>query len=238
LATGALLYSSDAIGGGFIQQVGLFVGPDGTVYAPRTQNNPLTDFFVAFTDTGTGLVEKWSQPAGFTPFASFAVGPDGSVYAYDTDKRIIRLDPADGDILDTSIALRAPSEVTLAARIAIGADGVLYVTNGGFADGTLFSFDADLMLRWSVPVPNVNVGGPALGRCGVLIVCGTGSEVRAYQTPCPNDLDCDGEVGVLDFLGLLAAWGPNPGHPADLNGDRVVDTLDLLALLAAWGPCR
>jgi len=237
--TGDRLYSSDPIGGGFIRQVGVFVGPDGTVYAPRTQNNPVTDFLVALDDTGAALVEQWSVPMGFTPFASFGVGPDGSVYAYDADNRVIRLDPGDGALLDMSIPLRDPLvEPGVSARMAIGADGVLYVTNGGFTDGALFSFNADLTLRWSQAVPNVNVGGPALGPCGVLVVCGTGSNVRAYRTPCDADLDGDCVVGVLDFLELLAAWGPNPGHPADLDGNGVVDTIDFLALLAAWGPCQ
>ncbi|MHC4220001.1 MAG: S8 family serine peptidase [Planctomycetota bacterium] len=53
---------------------------------------------------------------------------------------------------------------------------------------------------------------------------------------CP-DLDGDGTVGVLDFLELLEAWGPNPGHPADINGDGVVSVLDFLLLIANWGPC-
>ena len=42
---------------------------------------------------------------------------------------------------------------------------------------------------------------------------------------------------VADLLMLLAAWGPNPGHPADFDGDGMVGFSDLLALLAAWGPC-
>ncbi len=55
--------------------------------------------------------------------------------------------------------------------------------------------------------------------------------------PCPWDLDCDGIVGINDFLDLLAAWGPNPGHPADFDGDGIVGITDFLALLANWGPC-
>ncbi|MHC4651089.1 MAG: M14 family zinc carboxypeptidase [Planctomycetota bacterium] len=54
--------------------------------------------------------------------------------------------------------------------------------------------------------------------------------------PCPADFDGDGEVGVTDFLLLLAAWG-NAGGPEDLNGDGVVGVQDFLELLAAWGPC-
>ena len=54
---------------------------------------------------------------------------------------------------------------------------------------------------------------------------------------CPADLNDDGEVGVVDLLVLLGAWGPNPGHPADLNGDGEVGVVDLLELLANWGAC-
>ena len=55
--------------------------------------------------------------------------------------------------------------------------------------------------------------------------------------PCPEDLNHDGVVNVLDLLQLLAAWGPCPACPEDLNGDGVVNVLDLLIVLAAWGPC-
>jgi photosystem II stability/assembly factor-like uncharacterized protein len=55
--------------------------------------------------------------------------------------------------------------------------------------------------------------------------------------PCPWDLDDSGSVGITDLLVLLAAWGPNPGHPADFNGDDFVGINDLLALLANWGAC-
>ena len=125
--------------------------------------------------------------------------------------------------------------------MAIGADGVLYVTNGGFGDGRLFSFNPDLTLRWSTPVTNVNVGGPALGSCGILVVCGIGTDVRAYRTPCPGDVDCDGIVGITDFLAVLGAWGrcpPDPEPcPADIDGDGEVGIQDFLIVLGVWGPC-
>ncbi len=61
------------------------------------------------------------------------------------------------------------------------------------------------------------------------------------DTSCPADIEpignVDGSVNVTDLLALLAAWGPNPGHPADINDDGNVNVTDLLALLGAWGVC-
>ncbi len=52
---------------------------------------------------------------------------------------------------------------------------------------------------------------------------------------CPWDCaDGDGNVGIVDFLGLLAQWG-GPGT-CDVDGGGVGIT-DFLALLANWGPC-
>ena len=45
------------------------------------------------------------------------------------------------------------------------------------------------------------------------------------------------QTGIIDFLALLGAWGPNPGHPADIDGNGTVGIEDFLALLACWGPC-
>ena len=62
--------------------------------------------------------------------------------------------------------------------------------------------------------------------------------VGAPVAGCPWDIsNFDGVVGINDLLELLAAWGPNPGHPADFNGDNVVGINDLLELLGNWGPC-
>ena len=54
------------------------------------------------------------------------------------------------------------------------------------------------------------------------------------------DLDADGSVGIVDFLLLIASWGPcdEPCPPAclgDLDGDCVVGIGDFLALLGMWG---
>ena len=86
---------------------------------------------------------------------------------------------------------------------------------------------------------NINIGGPALGENGTVLVCGVGTDVRAYRAlvpPCPPDVNGDGVVDVLDLLAVLAAWG-NAGGPEDINGDGIVNVLDMLEVLAAWGPC-
>jgi hypothetical protein len=54
---------------------------------------------------------------------------------------------------------------------------------------------------------------------------------------CPWDLDAGGDVGVTDFLALLAAWGTAPVGPPDFDGDGVVAVGDFLQILAHWGPC-
>jgi len=52
---------------------------------------------------------------------------------------------------------------------------------------------------------------------------------------CPwNCADADGNVGIVDFLALLAQWG-GPGT-CDFDGGGV-GINDFLALLANWGPC-
>ncbi|MHC4966216.1 MAG: YncE family protein, partial [Planctomycetota bacterium] len=60
-------------------------------------------------------------------------------------------------------------------------------------------------------------------------------EIFNDSSGCPADCgDSDGNVGVVDFLALLAQWG-KPGA-CDFNGGGV-DVVDFLELLANWGPC-
>jgi outer membrane protein assembly factor BamB len=179
LENGQYLYSSESLSPGIIQQVAPFVGPDGTVYGTRTMNNVTTDFLFALSDKGSYFEEKWSVPLGYVPFGTFGVGPDGSVYSYSQSDEVIRIDPETGIVTDTS-------EVNLGGdftqpRMAVDAYGNVFVTNGGFSSGALHSFNPDLTLRWTENITNVNVGGPAIGNNGNMIVCGTGTNVRAYE---------------------------------------------------------
>jgi hypothetical protein len=83
---------------------------------------------------------------------------------------------------------------------------------------------------WSGDEPNTPVTGTLSGAVVEIKPC------------CPADLDYDCFVGIIDFLMLLAAWGPcpDPCPPpclGDLDGDCEVGIIDFLMLLAAWGPC-
>jgi len=53
-----------------------------------------------------------------------------------------------------------------------------------------------------------------------------------------GDLDLDGVVGIVDFLMLLASWGPCPADDdclADLDGDGTVGIGDFLFMIQNWG---
>jgi len=178
LATGAFQYQGPTMAGFTIQTTPM-VGPDGSIYLARVQNNASVDYFYAFDDTGTALVQKWFRPAGYSYASEFAVGPDGSVYHLTLAGASDRLDPATGATVSTSGPLVAD---TWAPRMGVDAMGRVFVSNGGFANGRVWSFDEDLTIRWSLPVQNVNIGAPAIGRDGTLVIAGVGTNVKAYRT--------------------------------------------------------
>ena len=69
---------------------------------------------------------------------------------------------------------------------------------------------------------------------------GTGSVWAACSGECPVgcEWDCadgDGDVGIVDFLQLLAEWD-QVGTACDFDGGGV-SIVDFLKLLANWGPC-
>ncbi len=198
---GQYLYESDGIEGGFIQQVAPFVGPDGTVYAPRSCNNPSTDYLVAFDDNGSSLVEKWRVEIGYIPFASFGVGPDGSVYTYDRNGAIVRLDPDTGSVVDTSQNISAG----IGVRMAIDGNGRVFAADNDY----LYSFNADLSLRWSEYI--YGVVGPAMAYDGTLIACGRGTNLIAYEGSGPSGIDDGDDPGTpLAYGAYLLPNYPNP----------------------------
>lgn len=210
LATGAFQYASPVMAGFLIQNTPM-VGPDGTVYLNRAQNNTSVDFCYAFTDTGTGFVQRWAVPSMPGAGAEYGIGTDGSVYMVQPGEILTRLDPTTGAVRNTY-----PTPLGYATtRFCIDADGRLFVSNGGFATGRLFSFDPDLSLRWSVAVPNVNIGGPALGADGTLVIAGVGTNLRAFRTPSPwTSLGggVPGSNGIPALVGVGTLTGGNTSH--------------------------
>ena len=182
LATGAFLYSGPLMPG-FLMQNTPMVGPDGTVYLNRVQNNPTTDFFYAFDDTGTSFIERWNTPANYNTAVEYTVGPGGEVYMMGPGHTLQQLDPTTGVILNSFAFIDSSS-----VRMATDTLGRVYVSNGEFTTGRFYCFDADLTLRWDTAVPNINIGAPALGDDGTLIVAGIGSDVRAYRNPLAQDI--------------------------------------------------
>ena len=181
--TGARMYQSPTMSGFTLQNTPM-VGPDGTVYLSRTQNNPAVDYYYAFTDTGTALVEKWHIPSYNGAFGEFGVGPDGSLYFVIPGPRLARIDPATGGVIHQTAVLSGFT----AAHVAVDADGKVFCSNSAFATGRLYSYNADLSSRWDVAVQNINIGGPSLGRYGTLVVCGVGTDMRAYRTTNPAEV--------------------------------------------------
>jgi len=60
--------------------------------------------------------------------------------------------------------------------------------------------------------------------------------IQCDEVTCPQDCgDMDGNVGINDFLALLAQWG-DVGSSCDIDGGGV-GINDFLDLLANWGPC-
>ena len=155
------------------------------------------------------------------------------------------------------------SAFNIVRSLNVAPDGSMILTTGevGFGGpGWLKAFDtADGSLLWQIDLP-AEAGGEQfvwsiqptftpdsqtayvttelLGSPGFSFVYAirTGDQVM----PIPGDLDGDGVVGILDFLAVLAAWGPCPGTCppaclADVDGDCTVGILDFLILLANWG---
>ena len=79
------------------------------------------------------------------------------------------------------------------------------------------------------------------GRLDLFMGLCTGWRVFIQQNCCPNDVNGDGTINVLDLIELLLCFG-QPGTagctPADVNSDGIVNVLDLIELLLDFGqPC-
>ncbi len=233
-ATGAKRYASQSIPWLFTQTE-VFAGSNGMVFFPVVPRiSPETDRLYAYQDTGTGLELRWSAPcAAFG--GEHGVTADGSVVFVNYDGFLEIRDQLTGTLRATSsVPVAAVPTFLTSPHIVVDGAGTIFFGNGGFP-GTVFSFNPDLTLRWSVEVPNLNQGGPVLAGDGTLLVAGVGNDFRAFYDPgcAAADLNCDGAVNAQDLAALLGAWGGSGA--GDLDGNGVVGAPDLAILLSAWG---
>lgn len=206
LNTGQRLYQSPVMPGFTLQNTPM-VGSDGTIYLSRTQNNPAVDYFYAFTDTGTSLSEKWHIACAWTTFSEYATGPEGSVYCIIPGPRVAKINPDDGTVIAQSELIADPSYTYLSPHFAIDAIGTVYFSNGGFSDGRVDVFTSDLDPVWNSTVHNINIGGPALCENGILLLCGIGTDIRAYHSLQPMI-----EINVTGGFGKIRSSIKNVGE--------------------------
>ena len=216
---------------GFTLQQTPMVGPDGTVYLARTQNNPAVDFLYAFDDTGAALTERWNVPCAWATTSEFAADAT-SVFYLDTDETVVRASNADGSEIARSDPLAFGTSPS--PRMALDGAGNLFVSNGGFSNGRVYALNPDLSENWSIPVTNINIGGPAIGRDGTMVIAGIGSDLRAYRSSvCVADFNADDTVNILDVIAFITEWS-GAGTGADFNGDGAINILDVIAFINVW----
>jgi len=250
LATGVFQYQGPVMSG-FLNQNTPLVSPDGTILVPRVQNNTTVDFLFAFRDTGTAIQTKWQVPSAYYTGASIGVGPDSSVYGFAPGNILTRYDSTTGNAISAY-----PTTILadfLSPQMAIDSSGRVFVSNGGFANGRLYAFTADLQLLWSRPVMNANIGGPSLGEQGTLVFGGNGTQLVALRTargPTCDSIDFNNDGSLFDPTDVdafLSVFSEGPCVPdtatcndIDFNNDgSVFDPCDLDSFLLRFseGPC-
>jgi hypothetical protein len=138
---------------------------------------------------------------------------------------IKKLSPIDGSTLATSTVVVNDG----AQRMSADSLGRLFYSNGEFGVSILHSFNPDLSLRWSVPVSSVNIGAPAFGPQGTLVVAGTNlvTAYRSAQSTCYANCDASSNAPVLtanDFQCFLNRFAAGESY-ANCDASSGVPTL-------------
>lgn len=205
--------------GGPAPQAGFWVGPDNILYGHRVGDN-----VTAIRDHGDSLEVLWTHEISgeypyYSPWSQFGCGPDSSVYV-PSYGRVFRLDNETGAALDSSEVLQDLSTV-FEAHMSVGADGTVYLANGGFSGGMLYALSPDLITLWSVPVPGVNISCPALGPNGELAIAGSDSLLMVFKDPVAV-----AESGKPRSGGLRCTPSPFAGQARVSSGGRPVRVYD------------
>jgi len=226
LHSGENLYYSESLPGDADQEGPIAVSNDGTIYFRRDGG----DFF-AVSDTGTGFDILWTYtPLNMDVFVmNFSVDHQGNVLIIDNGK-IYRISKTHGAPMDSSLV-----SIITGGRIIIGADSTVYVDN---AEGGYYAFSHDLQtIKWQLNIPGNYYAGPALSKDGIMVVCGAGNTISAYQNTDPHSPVADFSASVykinwgesIDFTDQSSfsptswSWNFQGGEPSSSSDQNPQD---------------
>jgi len=147
--------------------------------------------------------------SGGTPAVSYSDIQGGFPGTGNIDMNPLFVDPEDGDLhlLPGSPCIDAANNIAVPSEITTDLDG-----NPRFVDNPY--------------VVDTGLGDPPIVDMGAYELC---------LWDCGGDHD--GNVGIVDFLGLLSQWD-QVGTTCDFGlGDPGVGVNEFLDVLANWGPC-
>lgn len=195
-------------------------------------------------DTGTFQLQIERVPPMYPPVpvligdsltTSIGLGVDTDFFSFDgvagTEVRVSLFQTGGG--LDPRLRIWDPNMMPIVD--ALGCNNFNCNTS---QDLMLTETGTYLMALW-------DAGRNDTGSCQIAIQCLFGN-----CTCAQNDIDGDGQVGILDFLTLLADWGDcaepcNPGCvndpdtcSSDVDRDCTVGIGDFLRVLGSWGNCQ
>lgn len=171
--TGTTKYQSADLPGDGDQENDLVAGPDGTIYIARDGGS-----LHAFTDNGSGFTQKWAlAPAVLVK----SFGPDNVLYCANVNYgansgKLMRVNGLTGVVID-SVSSNIP-----AGYVTVGYDSTVYVNTVEAANGRLFAFTPDLQTtKWQLNLPYTYYMGCPLGKEGVFVAIGSGTQITAYK---------------------------------------------------------
>jgi len=192
ILTGATKYYSADLPGDGDQENDLIAGPDGTIYIARDGGA-----LYAFTDNGSGFTQKWSlTPAVLVK----SIGPDNTLYCanvnYGTNSgKLMRVNGNTGQVID-SVTSNIP-----AGYITVDYDSTVYVTTVEAGNGRYFAFTPNLqIIKWQINVPYNYYSGCPIGKEGVFITAGNGTQINAYKPTISRKPVADFYTPVRDTI--------------------------------------
>ncbi len=174
IETGSFKYESVALPGDGDQEFPITIGADGTIYLCRDGGK-----LYAFEDSGTSLNIKWEyvpdDPGGVR--GNFGSDIDGNIYIIDNGV-VKKLSKDDGRVIHFSTQIISGFYPT----ISVDAEGKVFINNSLDSQGKFYCFSSDLQtLIWELPAPNANYCGVSLSKEGIMLLFGSGTQMKAFK---------------------------------------------------------